>query len=105
MVLMSVYRQEAFKKAIMNARSKALCIAQTVGVLLGAAYDVTEVSQEVEEVWIPNSCSDDPKTTDINKASLYHRVKAASLNYTSQVSITFEVFPLRVCQHKKCVKH
>ena len=41
----------------MNARSKALSGLHKQS-LLGAAYEIIEMSQEVEEVWIPNSCSE-----------------------------------------------
>ena len=39
-------RQEAFKRAVTNAKSKAQSISQTIDVQLGAALEVNELSQD-----------------------------------------------------------
>lgn len=103
----SFCRQEAFKRAVSNAKSKAQCISQTIGVQLGAAVEVTEVSQE--ETHHPTSrlgLEVDPNVPREETSSrLLQLLNNQELTYSSQVAVVFEAQPLRSCSHKKCHKH
>ena len=99
------FRQEAFKKAVSNAKSKAQCITQTVGVQLGSAIEVTEDSQHTSQ-GSDSSTDMGELEPDLNKpvnhhTSLHQRYESSVLKYQSQVSTTFEVQPLRSCSHKE----
>lgn len=101
------HRQEAFKKAVGNAKAKAQCIAQTVGVQLGSALEVTELSQDVIQGSNSNAGMEvlESEPNRPCPESLHQRYGDATLVYSSEVAITFEVQPLRTCSHKKCRKH
>lgn len=98
-------RQEVFKKAISNAKAKAESIAHTVGVQLGPALEVVELSENVQEepqaqTW--NHPQAERQSQPSHFVSLHQRVINCTVTYTSRVSTIFEVQPLRTCQHKKC---
>ena len=38
-------------------------------------------------------------------SSLHERLRDLTEVYTTQVEVTFEVFPVRICHHRKCPKH
>ena len=103
----SVCRQEAFKRAVANAKSKAQCISQSVGVQLGPAIEVTEISQDA--ILGPNSMTEmlepDLSQNEFLPTSLYVKFGKETLIFKSQVSVVFESQPLRTCTHKKCKKH
>ena len=101
-------RKEAFKQAVSSAKSKAQCISQTIGVQLGAALEVTEISQE--EIHNPFSrlgSEVDPNVPqEVGASSRLHQLlNTQELAYSSQVAVIFEAHPLRSCSHKKCHKH
>lgn len=104
-----MHRQEAFKRAVANAKSKAQCISQSVGVQLGPAIEVTEISQDV--IVGPNSMTEflepdlSPEKFIPSTCSLYVKFDKETLFFKSQVSVVFESQPLRTCTHKKCKKH
>ena len=105
------YRQEAFRKGIANAKSKAQSIAQSVGVRLGPALEVTELSQDLPQRGVESgtgmeSLESDPSKANLEPfATLHHRYNSVTLVYSSEVSVVFEAHPLRCCSHKKCPKH
>lgn len=89
-----------------NAKGKAQSVAQTVGVQLGAATEVTELSHDAfpgSETGMELESAPDPNRPKFT--SLHHRFSSATLEFRSQVSVTFEVQPMRTCGHKKCPKH
>lgn len=105
-LLCSCYRQEAFKRAVSNAKSKAQCISQTIGVQLGAALEVIEISQDEFHNHDSRSGTEvDPNTPRVSPSKLQQRLNSQDLTYTSQVSVIFEAQPLRCCSHRKCHKH
>jgi len=97
-------RQEAFKRAVISAKAKAECVTQTVGVQLGPALQVVELTQESADA---PTAKERTKldTTDQSPASLHQKHLNASLAFTSRVYICFETQPVRVCSHRKCTKH
>ena len=97
-------RQEAFRIAVTNAKGKAQCIAQAVGVRLGAALEVDEISQDTVQ-GSETGTGMEALDSDSAQLSLHQKYTNATLNYISQVHITFEVHPLQACSHKKCHKH
>ena len=101
------HRQEAFKKAVGNAKAKAQCIAQTVGVQLASALEVTELSQDVIRGSSFNAGMEvlESEPNRPCPESLHQRYENATLVYSSEVAVTFEVQPLRTCSHRKCRKH
>lgn len=100
-------RREAFKKAVGSAKAKAQCIAQTVGVQLGPALDVTEVSHDVLRVPDSGTAVEilDLEPNRPCLEPLHQKYTSATLTYSSEVAVTFEAQPLRTCSHKKCKKH
>ena len=102
-----------------NAKQKALSVAQMLELQLGPALKVVEKSlhemtmsglnnhhSQVEE----EQCDDTAVLTNTRKASstsssLHERLRDLTEVYTTQVEVTFEVFPLRTCHHRKCPKH
>ena len=105
-LLHSHCRQEAFKRAVSSAKSKAQSISQTIGVQLGAALEVTEISQD-EIHGLPSgngALEDDANVTRSRDGSesIQEISDNQELTYTSRVSVIFEAHPLRCCSHKKC---
>ena len=90
-----------------NAKSKAQCISQTIGVQLGAAIEVTEVSQD--EIHNPASRLGSESNPNVPRegasSRLLQLLNNQELIYSSQVAAIFEAQPLRSCSHKKCHKH
>ena len=92
-----------------NAKSKAQSISQTIGVQLGAALEVTDLSQDeihnnvsrigAEEEEDPNNVR---SSTRDPTESFQQICNNRELTYTSQVSVIFEAQPLHCCSHKKC---
>lgn len=88
-----------------NAKSKAQSISQTIGVQLGAALEVTELSQD--EVHSPMSSIGVLEDANVTRSkedsgSIQQISNTQDLTYTSQVSVIFEAHPMRCCSHKKC---
>ena len=101
-----VCRQEAFRRAVSNAKSKAQCISQTIGVQLGAALEVTELSQDeishsISSSGLGTGEMDDPGNPR-SRGDPLQMFNEQKLTYTSQVSVVFEAHPLKSCSHKKC---
>ena len=125
--MLFLYRQQAFKVAVSNAKQKALGVAQMLDVRLGPALEVVETSQqEHREAGPPTgsdpSCEDGPhhcstarltvsRQTDsasslhASSANLHERLRGSTVVYETRVEVTFEAFPLRACHHRKCPKH
>ena len=105
-LLHSHCRQEAFKRAVSNAKSKAQSISQTIGVQLGAALEVTELSQDEIRGLLPSTgaSEEDANATRSRdgSGSIQQISNNQELTYTSRVSVIFEAHPLRCCSHKKC---
>lgn len=105
--LYSHCRQEAFKRAVSNAKSKAQCISQTIGVQLGAALEVLELSQD--EIHSHSSRvvtgveegETEPNVPIPTREASSRILNNQKLTYTSQVSVVFEAQPLRCGSHKK----
>ena len=103
----SLCRQDAFKRAVCNAKSKAQSISQTLGVQLGVALEVTEISQD--ELHNPTSRLLSEVDSNVPKegasSRLLRLLNNEELTYTSRVAVIFEAQPLHSCSHKKCHKH
>lgn len=100
-------RQESFRRAVLNAKAKAQCIAQTVGVQLGPATEVVELSQDRSEDTSLAPGLHALQETALRTEGLHQRYAKETMTYTSDVSVVFETRPLlqRSCTHKKCPKH
>ncbi len=99
-----LYRQEVFKRAVENARSKALSICQTVDVQLGPAVEVLELDTTAGFASVPDmeldSVQGEPLTTN-----LHLQYAKETMTFRSQVSVVFDTQPIHLCTHKKCKKH
>ncbi len=94
------YRQEAFKRAVENARSKALSICQTVDVQLGPAVEVLEL--ETTTVAPPETVGLD---SDLPTNNLHIQYARETISFRTQVSVVFDTHPVHLCTNKKCKKH
>ena len=106
-LLVFTCRQEAFRRAVTNAKSKAQCISQTIGVQLGAALELNELSQDEIIHNTPLEQGAGGETPDDSRlregpGRLQTIFNQQKLTYTSQVSVVFEAQPLKCCSHKKC---
>ena len=107
---MFLYRQQAFKLAVMNAREKALSVAQMLEVQLGPALKVEEQSistHDCKEIGDQADNSTVPVTNHPSSAyqSLHEQLSDSTHTYVAQVGVVFEVLPFRMCYHRKCPKH
>lgn len=108
-----LYRNQAFKEAVISAKQKALSVANTLEVQLGPAVKVDEkphcetdaTSQDTvrQSSLPPIARNTDPSF--MPPPSLYEQLKMSTEIFTSTVEVTFEVSPLRICHHHKCPKH
>lgn len=85
--LLLACRQDSFKKAVTSARSKAECISQTVGVQLGSAIQVKELSQDAGPV---KEAADPELDPQLPPPSLHQKHINASWIFTSKVFVCFE---------------
>lgn len=82
-----VYREEAFKVAVSQARSKAQSVSQCLGVNLGSVLSLVE--DKLEE-----KCMDqDKESVDV--------VERDSISYMASISVVFEVIPIKNNIRKK----
>jgi len=99
------YRQESFEKAVTNARSKAQSVSKTVGVVLGPAVEVLELSQDAIQGLHSSSTDLNSSGNELLSNNPHVQLARETIVYRSQVSVVFETQPIHNCSHKKCKKH
>lgn len=83
-------------------------MSQTVGVHLGPAIEVIELSHDTTAGpdFITSMEPDlDQTKVELLSSNLHLQFDKEVLVFRSRVSVVFETQPLRICTHKKCKKH
>ena len=83
-------------------------MSQTVGVHLGPAIEVMELSHDTATGldFMTNMEPDlDQTKVELLSSNLHLQYDKEVLVFRSRVSVVFETQPLHMCTHKKCKKH